>query len=520
MTHAPKAPDGARSPAARPLGGASAALAFAPPLLTAALALAAAWTLWALTHAIPASNAATSPGALPSNDAAPTTLALPSWAWPTLVAIAIAAITASAMLSRMLLAEAAALRAIRTGLDAFARGERAPDALAARPDSGRLADTWNALLDWIADARADALDQHATDALANGRERRSDLRDACDALWLGLVVLDEQGAVRYANGAAAALLGRPGHDLLSADFAALASDEHVTGTLRAVLGGATRQRKSVESDRRSPDGDGGVLRFTFRPSRRDDSGAALILIEDVTQLRVADAARSSFVAQAAHELRTPLTNIRLYAEELLDAEADAPADPARQQAINVINQETRRLDRIVADMLSMSEIEAGQLSIRADDLPLADMLADLRAEYDAQARERSITFSIDLPPKLPMLRADRDKISLAIHNLVGNAMKYTPDGGAVTVSAKEDGPIVRIDVQDTGIGISTEDSKRIFEKFVRAKDHRINAIPGTGLGLALAREVVRLHGGDVTLESELDKGSTFTLSLPVTAQAA
>jgi len=128
--------------------------------------------------------------------------------------------------------------------------------------------------------------------------------------------------------------------------------------------------------------------------------------------------------------------------------------------------------------------------------------------------------TFNLPPKLPLVKGDRDKILMALHNLVGNALKYTPKGGSVTVNVQVDSKQLLFSVSDTGIGISDEDAERIFERFYRAKDPRVEKITGTGLGLTLAREVVRLHGGEITLKSELNKGSTFTLTLPVSAEAA
>ncbi len=441
--------------------------------------------------------------------------------WIAAPVAAIGVLAVCAFTARLLVRELGALASIRTALQAFSAGERSAGALAAGIGRGGLADAWNSMLDWIDEARAEAQDHAADEALRASREGRGELRDACDALWIGLIVLDQGGSVRYANGAAAALLGLPGQDLASRQAADLTTDDAVSAALRDFARGATRQRQIIESDRRSIEGDGGVLRFSIRPSRRDDTVAGLVLIEDITQHRVAESARSAFVTQAAHELRTPLTNIRLYIEELIDEDGESgEVTEDRKRALNVINQETRRLERIVADMLSMSEIEAGQLSIRHDDVAVMNLLTDLQADFEAQARERGITLTLDLPPKLPTIKGDRDKIGLALHNLAGNALKYTERGGAVTITAQADAETVRIDVNDTGIGINADDAERVFEKFVRARDTRIESVPGTGLGLALAREVTRLHGGDVTLVSEVDHGSTFTITLPANGRAA
>jgi len=234
-------------------------------------------------------------------------------------------------------------------------------------------------------------------------------------------------------------------------------------------------------------------------------GVAMIIIEDITQQRVAEESRNAFVAQATHELRTPLTNIRLYAETALDEGKDNAE--VRSNALNIINQEAFRLDRIVNDILSIAEIEAGTFSLRRDDVRLEEVFPELQRDYAAQAKEKRLTMVWNLPPKLPVIKADQGKFALALHNLLGNALKYTPEGGQVTVTVTADRGRLAVDVADSGIGIGDEDCQRIFEKFYRARDPRVGQIKGTGLGLAIAREVIRLHGGDITVHSILDKAA-------------
>ena len=266
------------------------------------------------------------------------------------------------------------------------------------------------------------------------------------------------------------------------------------------------------------DGVGAVLRFTMRPLRREDPSAAVIVIEDVTQQRVADDSRSTFVTQVAHELRTPLTNIRLCAETAID---EGHADPeTRAQCLNVINQETRRLERVVNDMLSVAEIEAGSIELRKDDVRLDALFEDMQAECSAEAKEKGTSLEFNLPPKLPVIKGDRDKLTLALHNILNNAIKYTPQGGRITVNVDVENDEVTVDIVDNGIGISEEDMVRIFARFGRANDPRVAEITGSGLGLSLAREIVRLHGGEIRVESQLDKGSTFSVRLPMHAEAA
>jgi signal transduction histidine kinase len=165
-------------------------------------------------------------------------------------------------------------------------------------------------------------------------------------------------------------------------------------------------------------------------------------------------------------------------------------------------------------------MEAGSFKLREDDVRLDALFEELKADYDSQAKEKRITLTFNLSPKLPVLHGDRDKVALALHNLIGNALKYTPDGGRVLVTVDADAKQLSVSVKDTGIGIGPEDQERIFERFYRAKDKRVAKITGTGLGLTLAREVARLHGGEIEVESVLNQGSTFTLTLPLKAEAA
>ncbi|MFG0284605.1 MAG: sensor histidine kinase, partial [Phycisphaerales bacterium JB039] len=142
------------------------------------------------------------------------------------------------------------------------------------------------------------------------------------------------------------------------------------------------------------------------------------------------------------------------------------------------------------------------------------------APRPSQALDKRIELRFELPPKFPIMWGDRDKLLLALHNLVGNALKYTPDGGSVVVRADADDAQLRVEVADTGIGIAPNETERVFERFYRAEDERVGKIKGTGIGLSLARELARIHGGDITLESELNKGSVFTLTAPTSRRAA
>ncbi len=409
-----------------------------------------------------------------------------------------------------------AMCAIHEALRAMSQGETSAAVLQVSDELGEESRAWNKLLADREHAQTEAAGEKAAEVLGSRRAARGDLDVAFDAMALGMLLIDDKLIVKHINGAAASFLRTKRETAVGAQIRTIIEQTDVLESLESVVGGSVRKKTTIEVQREGEQGTG-VLRFSIRPVRREDSAAAMVIIEDITQQKVAEESRNAFVAHATHELRTPLTNIRLYLETAME---DGEQDPGvRGKCLNVINQEARRLERIVGEMLSVSEIEAGSLRIKRDDVRLDVLFEDLRSDYQPQADEKKITLTFNLPPKLPVINGDRDKILMAMHNLVGNALKYTPQGGKVIVEVKEDGKQLSFAVTDSGIGISAEDAERIFERFYRAKDPRVEKITGTGLGLTLAREVVRLHGGEVTVDSELNKGSTFTLTLPVAAAA-
>jgi PAS domain S-box-containing protein len=434
--------------------------------------------------------------------------------------IGAAAMVALLLTYRIMRARIRAAGCIRDALLALDSGETSPASLCVADSLGREAAAWNKLMGEREQLRKQGIAERARETLGSRGQGKGDLSAACDALSQGLVLVDEMNRVSYANGAAAVFLRCKREDLVGADIAKFLQVEPVLGSVRDIVTGESRRRTVHDIERKDDGNDGaaGVLRFNVRPVRRDDAAAAMLTIEDITQQKVAEEARHAFVAQATHELRTPLTNIRLYVETAIE---DGEQDPqTRSKCLNVINGETRRLERIVGEMLSVAEIEAGSFKLRTEDVTITTVFEELEHDYAAQASDKEIELKFNLPPKYPLVKGDRDKILLALHNLVGNALKYTPHGGKVAVNVNTTGKNLIVEVQDSGIGISPEDAEKIFERFYRARDPRVGKITGTGLGLTIAREVVRLHGGDITVDSQINQGSTFTMTIPVVVAEA
>jgi signal transduction histidine kinase len=236
------------------------------------------------------------------------------------------------------------------------------------------------------------------------------------------------------------------------------------------------------------------------------------VVRDVSQQIRADRAREEFVTQVTHELRTPLTNIRAYAETLSSGMFDDPN--IITECYNVITKETRRLSRLIEDILSVSQLEVGSIELQLDHVDLKTLLADSVRDVRGLADDKNIDIQLALPPKLEAIRADRDKLAVVINNLLGNAIKYTPPGGNVMVGCQLTGSEVVLTFKDNGIGIDPSEHGRVFEKFQRSEDPDVQNETGTGIGLFTAREIVRGQGGNIELISEKGAGATFIVRLP------
>jgi PAS domain S-box-containing protein len=240
-----------------------------------------------------------------------------------------------------------------------------------------------------------------------------------------------------------------------------------------------------------------------------DKTLFLLLFDDVTELRRLETVRRDFVANVSHELRTPLASIRAMAETLQDGAINDMAVAGR--FVNIIVGEVERLTRILEDLLILSRAES-KLPERHS-FVLSDLVRDVVERFQPQAGKAQIQLSYQGPRPL-MVVANRDQIEQVLVNLVDNAIKYTPPGGRVDVTAKPQDQLVTVYVVDTGIGILSQDLPRLFERFYRVDKARSRQSGGTGLGLSIVKHIVETHGGKVMVESEYGRGSTFSFTLP------
>ena len=397
-----------------------------------------------------------------------------------------------------------------------------PDVLAHELDSLRVADSlgtvtqsWNRLIDMVGELRAESRRAAASDELRHALERSTggELAEALNALPDGLLYITNGETIRYANAMAIRLSGwqrqenRPG-DLSEIEAGAMGAKLVETVHGACCADGTFESVSRVVEDPR----DGSSYRVRVLPPRRNRPGECVVVMADISQQVRADRAREDFVSQVTHELRTPLTNIRAYAETLSSGMFDDPK--IITDCYNVITKETRRLSRLIEDILSISQMEVGSVQLVEDDVDLRTLLSDAVRDVRGLADEKDIDLQTNLPSKLGTVRGDRDKLAVVLNNLLGNALKYTPSGGSVRLGCKLTETELMITVKDTGIGIDPADQERVFEKFQRADDPDVQNEPGTGIGLTTAREIVRRHGGDIEMMSAKGQGSTFVVKIP------
>ena len=333
-------------------------------------------------------------------------------------------------------------------------------------------------------------------------------RNKLDTLFLhmtdGVAAFDHRGRLIHCNPAATAMLRRPvdgdcSYDSLFGsvhpfrEVLALRRPDHAEGEL--VVGGST-------------------LELYLAPFSGQDSGGVLVVLHDVTEQHRNEERRKEFVANVSHELRTPLTNVRSYAETLREAGGDIPRDTA-DSFLDIIINETDRMTHIVQDLLTLSRLDAGDAELVLSRFPFEEAIESVVRANALNARQRGHELAYAPPASLPLIVGDRSRLEQVMMNIIGNAVKYTPDGGHIRVTAGAADGVVWMEVSDDGIGIPEKDRTHIFDRFYRVDKARSRESGGTGLGLSIALEIVQRHQGVLALAPHQGPGTTVRLELPV-----
>ena len=378
---------------------------------------------------------------------------------------------------------------------------------------------------------------HTADAL---RRSEADHRAIFERSPVGIARISNGGDLVEAN---AALLQMLEHDAdamrttawpeLMRAYDQAATRQHKAPFLAGISDGGSLQLRAAT-------GGGTWLWLQLTATSIPDSFGApehvLVMVEDVTALketsdRLAEAlesqrdananlekldqTKSEFLSIVSHEFRTALTGIQGFSELIRDGGLDP--DEARAYGGYIFN-DADRVNRLIGDMLDLDRMESGRMTMRAADVDINDIV--MEAISRAVPSAATVEFKSDLDPRLPIVTGDRDRLIQVLSNLVNNAVKYSPEGGTVTLATRVDGGFTLVSVTDTGIGIPQDEIGHVFERFRRVHSGRAQSIPGTGLGLTIVKQIVEMHGGKIWVESALGHGSSFHFTIPLAPESA
>lgn len=350
-----------------------------------------------------------------------------------------------------------------------------------------------------------------------------------DSLPDPLLLLDRQRRVSGANASALTLLERElggvgtGRQLLGRDLAGVIRDPKVLEAADVAL--AQGKRTEAQFSLTTP------VERAFRTllvplaSNAADGPALILAFQELTELLKVDRMRADFVANASHELRTPLASVLGFIETLKGPARDDAE--ARERFLDIMLKQANRMTRLIDDLLSLSRIELREHTRPTDAVDVTGILRSNADLLEGQARERKSSIKIDISPDLPRVTGDSTELSQVFYNLTTNALKYGGERGPVEITAQRaaarppsmpgQGPCVKISVRDYGEGIAKEHLPRLTERFYRVDTARSRELGGTGLGLAIVKHIANRHRGALIIESEIGKGSTFSIYLPTSS---
>ena len=331
-----------------------------------------------------------------------------------------------------------------------------------------------------------------------------------------VIVLARDRSVRRTNATARSEFGD--------DLPAVLRNPGVRGAIERAL--ATSQSQTAEVVLRAPVHRDLYATVVPMDPPLADGGQALVVLSDRTRERVVERMRADFVANVSHELRTPLASLIGFVETLQGPAADDP--PAQQRFLAIMAEQGARMNRLIDDLLSLSRIELSEHQVPSDPLDLAGLVHRMVAGFEPRLAERKVQLSTRIEDNLPVVTGDADQMAQVLQNLLDNGLKYGRDGGVLSldVGLAQPGTSwpsrrgIVVSVADQGTGIPKEHLPRLTERFYRVDKGRSRAVGGTGLGLAIVKHIVNRHRGHLLIESEVGKGTTVSVWLPLTAQAS
>ena len=338
-------------------------------------------------------------------------------------------------------------------------------------------------------------------------ESASGNRAIFSAMRDGLLVVDAERRITLLNAALQELFGLK-DDSLGAPFLETMRDANVEEAISETFRCREPiERQIVVANRQ--------LQINSVPMGEENGeiAGAVVLFHDITELKRADEMRRDFVANVSHELRTPLSILRGYIETMLDDPKMPRGECAR--ILEVMEQHSKRLGLLANDLLTLAQLESGGSTVQLNQIDLLRLFSDLIRDWKKKFSVKSLKPVVDVSDDCSLIRADEARLREVFDNLLDNAVKYSSKGGEIRLSAARRDHEIVLGVSDNGIGIGSDDLPRIFERFYRADKARSRELGGTGLGLSIVKHIAQLHGGRVEAESEVGKGTTISVILPL-----
>ncbi|MCX5824525.1 MAG: response regulator [Deltaproteobacteria bacterium] len=350
---------------------------------------------------------------------------------------------------------------------------------------------------------------------------KSRVKTIINCMGDGILVCDRDSCIVLANPAASRMLEIPESRLLGNYVSQSNLHSELSKTIEDSLKTEDSAYTSISQELSIGDSREMFLRAHTAPVRNDlgEIMGSVTVLQDISHLKELDKMKSEFIAMVAHELRAPIATVEQQLTVIIGGMA-GELNEKQQQMITRAKERTRSVLTLIKDLLDFSKIEAGKMVQYKVPLSLAEVIPRVVEVMKADAVVKNIRIEILPPLSSSIIQADQNSMEGILNNLISNAIKYTPDGGRVTISLDDDDSFVKVSVTDTGIGIKGEDIPRIFDKFYRVKSSDTRQIVGTGLGLSIVKSIVDAHMGTISVESTEGKGTTFSVLLPKAADMA
>jgi len=357
-----------------------------------------------------------------------------------------------------------------------------------------------------------------TSALQDIADSKSRLRVMVNRLTDGVMTTDARKLIVQVNPAFLHMIGYHGEEVVGRHVSEIINEKNLLSSIDQALKMPPETFAEITNDLQLSDNNDEKF-FSARCApfrgRTNENLGTITVLHDITTLKKMDQMKSDFVSMVSHEIRSPMNSLLMQLKNISDGLAGAVTDK-QQEILHRASEKILNLNNLVSELLDLSRIESGLISYEKEQVDMGKLLTEQKSFHSPYGKEKKIAIHLDCPEDLPSIFANRQNMEEVVSNLATNAIKYSPVGGTITLSANTENEYLKLQVADTGFGIADDDLDKIFTRFYRVKDANTRQIHGTGLGLAIVKSIIESHHGKISVASEVGKGTTFTILLPLT----